>query len=249
MAQDYGFEEVTFQGIPALFTSLRVKGEDIPEGMYRYELREESGEVCQLSTFILVDHFGTLLTTQPIQLPFDACLNCEDADLDFVMGECNTIQSFMEKYPPVEDDTIKWFKPRQEENALFYDQSEDADAATGCIGHLRGDFYHSKTLWTSWWPHHWDKALNDARFKKDLERVMAWLQGDYGPLNSMKTIKWLCQRQDDFGLPNQDRGACGIRLETPHYRYMLRCLPQEGDYNAYLYCYSKEAAGQKEVRR
>lgn len=248
MAQNYGFEAVTFQGIPAMFTSLRVKKEDIPEGMYRYELREEGGEVCQLSTHILVDHFGTLLTSQPIQLPMLSCVDCCGKDLTFLMDGCNSIQEFLTKYPPVPDNTIRWFKPCPEDNALFYSQSDEADTASGCIGHLRGDFFHSAALQTTWFPHHWDMALNDLGFRRDLERVMFWLMSDFSPLKSMESVKMFCRRQDEFGLPEQDRGACGVRIETPHYRYMLRCLPQEGDYNAYLYCYNKEAAGKTEVK-
>lgn len=244
MIDQYDFEEVTFREIPAMFTCLRVKRADIPAGMYRYELREEDGEICQLSTFILVNHFGTLLTSQPIQLPVLTCMDCSSKDLAFGEGECNSLQQFLAKYPPVQDDTMKWFKPRPEENDLFYSQGEDADASSGCIGHLRGDFYHNEVLRTTWWPHHWDKSLNDKRFKVDLARVMEWLQSEFAPLQSMEAIQRFCRRQEEFGLPNQNRGACGICIETSLYRYMLRCLPQEGDYNAYLYCYSKEAANQ-----
>lgn len=248
MENNYGFEEVTFRGIPAMFTSLRIKKEDIPEGMYRYELREEGGEVCQLSACILVDHFGTLLTSRPIQLPMLTCLDCCGRDLSFIMDGCRSLQDFLKKYPSVPEDTIRWFKPRLEDNALFYSQSGEADAACGCIGHLRGDFFHSERLQTTWWPHHWDKVLNDEEFKKDLERVMDWLKSSFAPLQDVEALRMFCRRQDEFGLPDQDRGACGVRIETPHYRYMLRCLPQEDDYNAYLYCYSKETVDRQEVK-
>ena len=31
----------------------------------------------------------------------------------------------------------------------------------------------------------------------------------------------------------------GYVLETEHYRYCLRCKPQEGDYDGYLWCFDK----------
>ena len=242
MTTQYSFEEVSFRGIPAMFTSLRVKQADIPSGMYRYELREEAGEICQLSTFILVAHFGTLLTSQPIQLPVLTCLDCSSKDLVWEAGGCRFLQDFLNKHPHVPDDTMKWFKPNPEEIDLFYSQGEKADVSSGCIGHLRGDFYHSEVLHTSWWPHYWDKSCNDTQFKADLTRVMGWLQSDFAPLQSMVSIQRFCRRQEEFALPDQTRGACGLCVETAHYRYMLRCTPQVGDYNVYLHCYSKEAA-------
>ena len=41
-----------------------------------------------------------------------------------------------------------------------------------------------------------------------------------------------------------DLNRCGFRIDTPKHEYMLRCTPQTGDYNFYLYCYDKEAREQ-----
>ena len=248
MISDYELEAVTFREIPALFTSLRIKREDIPQGMYRYELREAEGKICQLAKHIFVDHFGTLLTTRPIQLPMFDCFECSPEDLDFDVAPYESVQDFLKKHPSVPDDTIRWFKATLEDTDLFYSQSKTADISSGCIGHLRGDFFHCETLQTTWWPHRWDWKHNNDRFKEDLKRVMEWLQSNYAPLQSLESLEAFCRRQNEFGLPNQGRGACGVRIETLHYRYMLRCLPQKGDYNVYLYCYSKEVADKDEVK-
>ena len=77
------YEEVRFQDQPALFTSLRVKAASIPEGLHRYEIRHEGGEPCQIARGILVDHYGTLLTSDPIQLPADGYLAISPEDLVF----------------------------------------------------------------------------------------------------------------------------------------------------------------------
>ncbi len=58
-ADSLTYEEVRFLGTPALFTSLRVSGESVPEGMYRYELRydEDTSEPCQAAKKILVNDY------------------------------------------------------------------------------------------------------------------------------------------------------------------------------------------------
>lgn len=77
------YEQVRFRDLPALFTSLRVGS--VPDGMYRYEIRmdEDSSEPCQIARHILANHYGTLLTTDPIQLPADGYLNFSGEELVF----------------------------------------------------------------------------------------------------------------------------------------------------------------------
>ena len=80
------FEEVLFQNSPALFTSLRVKASEIPEGLHRYEIRHENGAPCQIARSVLVDHYGTLLNSDPIQLPADGYLAISPEDLVLPSG-------------------------------------------------------------------------------------------------------------------------------------------------------------------
>lgn len=62
------FEEYLLLGkYIAFFTSSRVNRDTVPEGLYTYDLREESGDVCQLSEFILINHYGTVISTEPIE--------------------------------------------------------------------------------------------------------------------------------------------------------------------------------------
>ena len=77
------YEQVRLRDLPALFTSLRVGS--VPDGMYRYEIRmdEDSSEPYQIARHILVNHYGTLLTTDPIQLPADGYLNFSGEELVF----------------------------------------------------------------------------------------------------------------------------------------------------------------------
>lgn len=80
------YEEVRFQDQPALFTSLRLCAAGIPEGLHRYEVRHEGGEPCQIARSILVDHYGTLLTSDAVQLPADGYLTISPEDLIFSTG-------------------------------------------------------------------------------------------------------------------------------------------------------------------
>lgn len=94
------YEEVRFQDKPALFTSLRVSMESVPDGLHRYEIRydEDTFEPCQLARRIMVNHYGTILTAEPISLPEDGYLNFEPGELAFVRRDCYTAEDFQEKY-------------------------------------------------------------------------------------------------------------------------------------------------------
>ena len=46
-------------------------------------------------------------------------------------------------------------------------------------------------------------------------------------------------RQCRNGLPND--ASYGFRGESHNYTYCLRCIPQRGNYNFYLYAYDKNA--------
>lgn len=50
------------------FSNMRVDKTTLPAGYYFYELRDEdsNGEVCEVAKGILVNFYGTLLTTEPI---------------------------------------------------------------------------------------------------------------------------------------------------------------------------------------
>lgn len=49
------------------FTDMRVDRASIPKGLYAYDVRDEcDGDPCEIRSFILVNHMGTLITTAPI---------------------------------------------------------------------------------------------------------------------------------------------------------------------------------------
>lgn len=216
-ARAVSYEEACFQDVPGLFTSLRVDRKTLPDGVHLYEIREEGGVPCQLAKGIAVDHYGTLITTDPIQLPADGYLSFQPEELVLAGGAPTTLDRFQEAHPPI-----------------------GRDVANGCIGHVRG-YFEGEALHHTWWPHHWDEMCNNALFKADIERVAAWLRTGFAPLRDLNTMRAFCNLRYNAALPNE-AGVYGFRVETKSYRYMLRCTPSNGCYHVYLYCHSKEAA-------
>ena len=239
-AQEILYEQVLFQNVPGLFTSVRVDRAMLPHGVYCYEIWEEGGVPCQLAKRIIVDHYGTLITTDPIQLPADGYLPFRPDELALVCGEPMTLTRFQTEYPSSGRDVIEMCPALPDEAPLFFSWDDGRDVKNGCIGHMRGDF-EGKVLHHTWWPHHWDGMCNNDVFKADLERVVVWLRTGLAPLRDLKTMRTFCSLQRDAVIPREN-GVYGFHVETKGYRYMLRCTPLNGYYQVYLYCYSKEAA-------
>ena len=86
-AMNERFEEVEFQGKTVLFTDCRVQKDTIPEGLHRYEIRhtdDDWGEPCQLGYGIVVNHFGTLISNEAIQLDPSGHLDFDADDMNFL---------------------------------------------------------------------------------------------------------------------------------------------------------------------
>lgn len=239
------FEEVSVYGKPALFTSLRVDRSTVPDGLYLYELRhadEDWGDPCHLARSILVNHYGTVLTREPIQLPVEGWLNLNPSDFYFSDGGCRTAAAFQEKYPVSDKEVIDFFcvnDPAMHD--LFFSQSEETDKATGCVGHLRGDFGCGKQFCTTWWLHQND-ALNTPEFKEDIDRIVNWLreQPD-SPLRDLNAMERSCARyMPSCEIKGGAMPSCGFMVKTKRFVYMLRCAPVKGDYNFYIYCYRRQ---------
>lgn len=241
MQEEYDY--VTFRGKPALFFNALIDPATLPQGVERYELRHADndwGAPCQLARGIGVNHFGTLLMTEPVQLAPDGILSLHSNALDFCSGESMRLAEFVQKHPPIEKAVFSLTVPEKGSAELFYSDSQK-DAERGCAGHLRGDMGRSgKEFWTTWHPH--QEKLCAAPFKQELDAVVNWLRQEYGPLHDLKTMKGYCESR--AALLDADLNRYGFRIDTPKHEYMLRCTPQIGDYHFYLYCYDKEAREQ-----
>lgn len=239
-----GYEEITLLGTPALLTFERLFRDSVPKGMFLYELRhadEMWGGPCQLAEKILVNFYGSILTTDPIQLPVDGYLDFNKGDLVNTGGYYQKIQNFRKKYPSAGRDIMRFSVLKPEEYPFLYSHETECDQACQCIGHVRGDFDMNKVMHTTWWPHHQDDVLNTPRFKADLQRVVEWLRKGFAPLRDLETMGRFCSLYENMAkLPGDVEKVYGFRVDTKHYMYSLRCTPEEGAYHVYLYCYGKE---------
>jgi len=103
-AMTENFEEVEILGKPALFSSLRIDRSTLPKGLYLYEVRHDDdcqGIACQIARGIMVNHWGTLITREPIKLPPDGYRDIAPEDLNYCTGDCSTVKEYVEKYPPI----------------------------------------------------------------------------------------------------------------------------------------------------
>ena len=134
------------------------------------------------------------------------------------------------------EDTRKFIlHPTSDGKELFYSQSQEQDMTNGCVGHLRMDFgEYDVGFFSSWHPHN-DDRLNTAEFKAELDEMVNELRED-GPLSSRAHMGYFCI---DQGAKVLERGQYTFTTESEHYKYCLRCNPNRGDYNGYLYIYDK----------
>lgn len=99
--KDELFEPIKLFGKLVLFTPVRIKDEDLPKGIYKYEVRhddEGQGIMCELSTRILVNHWGTILSNKPIQLDYDGYRYIdEEKDVQFLDMKSLTISRYLTK--------------------------------------------------------------------------------------------------------------------------------------------------------
>ena len=138
------------------------------------------------------------------------------------------------------DMTIRAMTP--DEKKYSYTTDAETLRATGCIGHLRGDMDRDGDgFFTSWDDHTPEK--NDAAFKSEFDAVINTLRfdEDYGGLlksrGSLAAYAYshpVCSYVDG-------RGTFGVRADTAGHAYLLRCDPNPGVYNFYVYCYERAA--------
>ena len=79
------FQVVTVLGEKMLFTNARVDRQSVPKGLYLYEVRhsdEDWGEPIQIAEWIRVNHWGTLLSSKPIELEKSPVIYNSYRDID-----------------------------------------------------------------------------------------------------------------------------------------------------------------------
>lgn len=102
------FEEVTVLDKPMLFTCCRIERSTVPKGLYMYEVRhddDQRGDPVQIANWIMVNHWGTLISSEPLNLNSYKTANNAFLDIDpendwNYEGIDSTIKEYMEQHPP-----------------------------------------------------------------------------------------------------------------------------------------------------
>ena len=241
------FEHIELFGKPVLFTNARVDKATVPEGWYRYDIRGsdyDPGSFGTLEREVAVNHAGTILSPEKIPFPKGRDYIPIRGSQNF-LGEELTLAAFCachglsipgnpQKYP------VRPASP--EEAGLFYAQTPERDEALGTIGQVRMDFGHGgREFWHTWHPRG-AQELNSPAFKAELGEVAGQLRESI--LRDLASMRSYCY---DHG-GEIEGGTCtqnyGYVVETERYRYLLRCNPIEGDYQADLACFDKQAQKQ-----
>ena len=90
------YEEITVCGKPALFTSIRIKRDTVPDGLYAYDVRHDDecrGIPCEIAPFVMVNHWGTIILAEPLELP-DAPFGGTEKN----QKPCVTVKEFIKTY-------------------------------------------------------------------------------------------------------------------------------------------------------
>lgn len=93
------FESIILFDKPVLFTEKRIPSSSIPKGIYQYEVRQDDdcrGIMCEIGKWILINHWGTILSSKEIKLDSDGYRAIdEDTDVKYLQQPSMTLKEYM----------------------------------------------------------------------------------------------------------------------------------------------------------
>lgn len=96
--EDENFDLVELFGQPALYCGGRMKDADIPQGLHKCDVcgdDETTGGFAGLSPHVLVNHFGTIITNEPLDFGEDGHIQLTEETAPNFMGNALTFGEFM----------------------------------------------------------------------------------------------------------------------------------------------------------
>lgn len=93
---EISFELITMLDKPVLFIDSRINKDLVPSGLYVYDLREtdDGGRAGEIKEHIMVNHYGTIICKEPIELSDGDCKFITEDDYGFE-GEDMTLLDYM----------------------------------------------------------------------------------------------------------------------------------------------------------
>ena len=95
------YDEVEAFGVPALFANERVGADEVPDGLFRYDLRgsdSDPGQPVAVERRVRANHAGTLITEKPLRIPENGSLPLTAEGLNFT-GRSFTMRGFRRAHP------------------------------------------------------------------------------------------------------------------------------------------------------
>ena len=92
------FERALIDGREVLFTNLRIDRSTVPETLHCYDIRETdgfSGVAASVERYVLVNHWGTILSKEPFPLE-SGRYEIEADDIEY-QDEFYTVDEYMKK--------------------------------------------------------------------------------------------------------------------------------------------------------
>lgn len=96
---DEQLQEIEIFDKPGLFSNGRLRDEDVPEGLYRYDLRGsdyDPGQPILVEKTVIVNHAASILMAEELDLGADGRLELGEEGLNFTGAEL-TVREFMEE--------------------------------------------------------------------------------------------------------------------------------------------------------
>lgn len=124
-----------------------------------------------------------------------------------------------------------------EEQRFSYTQEKEIMEHSGCIGHLRGDMGSDGKEFHTSWDDHCSWLKTDA-FKGEFDTLVNSLRTDL--LKDRQSLERYCRAVPESAFSDAYRTEFGFRADTEAHTYMIRCNPDKGAYNIYIYAYDKD---------
>lgn len=105
---DEQLQEIEIFDKPGLFSNGRLRDEDVPEGLYRYDLRGsdyDPGQPILVEKTVIVNHAASILMAEELDLGADGRLELGEEGLNFT-GGLLTVREFMEEQEHKKDGLI-----------------------------------------------------------------------------------------------------------------------------------------------
>ena len=92
---DDSFDLIEVFDKKALFTNARVDKSDLPAGVYKYDLRDGTPFFSSIEKYVGVDHGGTVLTREPIDLGEKDCIEFDEESSPNFLGDEMTLRDYL----------------------------------------------------------------------------------------------------------------------------------------------------------